>query len=401
MVALIDDEEATLKRFRRRGASIALEPANTVLRGAHPAADAGAHPGQAGRAIPALLSLSSSGIEILRPRRRIHGAARIARRRDRRGWRRPPGHPGTLRGRRPRRLQHQRPAVPRARHRAVAGAARSRSITVAAQSGGALRAVTTSSGAPRNPPPAPPRSATARPPGRRRAARRSRSHRSACPRRASDPWASAHRHRRRAIPSARIRRAGSTARAASRLHRAPPTMPAIGRNQHIRPRRLARPAATQSATRAAAAPAQRRAQADRCTTSPAVPISSGTDAEGARCVRPRPAGSRPTSATAIIQSMPSPISHQNRPSRPNGIAISAEQARRHHPDRDDRHGQQIGDHAIGREAMKVIGREQAWWRRRRPATRAAAPRSRGRPTARCGRRAAFRGSADSQGSPRS
>jgi repressor LexA len=30
VVALIDDEEATLKRFRRRGASIALEPANTT-----------------------------------------------------------------------------------------------------------------------------------------------------------------------------------------------------------------------------------------------------------------------------------------------------------------------------------------------------------------------------------
>src|SRR5881275_992921 len=29
VVALIDEEEATLKRFRRRGASIALEPANT------------------------------------------------------------------------------------------------------------------------------------------------------------------------------------------------------------------------------------------------------------------------------------------------------------------------------------------------------------------------------------
>jgi repressor LexA len=28
VVALIDREEATLKRFRRRGASIALEPAN-------------------------------------------------------------------------------------------------------------------------------------------------------------------------------------------------------------------------------------------------------------------------------------------------------------------------------------------------------------------------------------
>jgi repressor LexA len=30
VVALIDDEEATLKRFRRRGASIALEPANAT-----------------------------------------------------------------------------------------------------------------------------------------------------------------------------------------------------------------------------------------------------------------------------------------------------------------------------------------------------------------------------------
>jgi repressor LexA len=28
VVALVDEEEATLKRFRRRGASIALEPAN-------------------------------------------------------------------------------------------------------------------------------------------------------------------------------------------------------------------------------------------------------------------------------------------------------------------------------------------------------------------------------------
>ena len=29
VVALVDDEEVTLKRLRRRGASIALEPANT------------------------------------------------------------------------------------------------------------------------------------------------------------------------------------------------------------------------------------------------------------------------------------------------------------------------------------------------------------------------------------
>ncbi len=56
VVALIDDEEATLKRFRRRGASIALEPANTRLRGPHPAAEPRAHPGQAGRAVPEVLS---------------------------------------------------------------------------------------------------------------------------------------------------------------------------------------------------------------------------------------------------------------------------------------------------------------------------------------------------------
>jgi repressor LexA len=30
VVALVDEEEATLKRFRRRGASIALEPANAA-----------------------------------------------------------------------------------------------------------------------------------------------------------------------------------------------------------------------------------------------------------------------------------------------------------------------------------------------------------------------------------
>jgi repressor LexA len=31
VVALVDDEEATLKRFRRKGGSIALEPANAAL----------------------------------------------------------------------------------------------------------------------------------------------------------------------------------------------------------------------------------------------------------------------------------------------------------------------------------------------------------------------------------
>ncbi len=56
VVALIDDEEATLKRLRKRGASIALEAANpayeTRIFGPGPRA----HPGQAGRAVPPLLS---------------------------------------------------------------------------------------------------------------------------------------------------------------------------------------------------------------------------------------------------------------------------------------------------------------------------------------------------------
>ena len=60
VVALIDDEEATLKRFRRRGASIALEPANTAYEVAYPAAEPGAHSGQAGRAVPPLLSGTSN-----------------------------------------------------------------------------------------------------------------------------------------------------------------------------------------------------------------------------------------------------------------------------------------------------------------------------------------------------
>jgi repressor LexA len=46
VVALIDEEEATLKRLRKRGASIALEHLRTGPR---------AHPGQAGRAAPPLL----------------------------------------------------------------------------------------------------------------------------------------------------------------------------------------------------------------------------------------------------------------------------------------------------------------------------------------------------------
>ena len=51
VVALIDEEEATLKRFRRRGASIALEAANASTRSVS-CRRTGSDSGQAGRALP-------------------------------------------------------------------------------------------------------------------------------------------------------------------------------------------------------------------------------------------------------------------------------------------------------------------------------------------------------------
>jgi hypothetical protein len=56
VVALIDDEEATLKRFRRRRALDCARARQHLLRGPHPAPQPGAHPRQAGRAFPAVLS---------------------------------------------------------------------------------------------------------------------------------------------------------------------------------------------------------------------------------------------------------------------------------------------------------------------------------------------------------
>ena len=56
VVALIDDEEATLKRLRRRGASIALEAANPAYETRIFGPDRVTHPGQAGQPAAALLS---------------------------------------------------------------------------------------------------------------------------------------------------------------------------------------------------------------------------------------------------------------------------------------------------------------------------------------------------------
>ena len=56
VVALVDDREVTLKRLRRRGASIALEPANPALRDPDLRAAPGQDPGPPGRPDAALLS---------------------------------------------------------------------------------------------------------------------------------------------------------------------------------------------------------------------------------------------------------------------------------------------------------------------------------------------------------
>ena len=59
VVALVDDEDATLKRLRRRGASIALEPANAAYENAHLRAGArqgSGHPGE-----PACAGIEAGG----------------------------------------------------------------------------------------------------------------------------------------------------------------------------------------------------------------------------------------------------------------------------------------------------------------------------------------------------
>ena len=56
VVALVEKEEATLKRLRKKGASIALEAANPELRDAHLRARPGRHPGPARRSDPQVLT---------------------------------------------------------------------------------------------------------------------------------------------------------------------------------------------------------------------------------------------------------------------------------------------------------------------------------------------------------
>ena len=139
-----------------------------------------------------------------------------------------------------------------------------------------------------------------------------------------------------------------------------------GRRRRGRPRpgRRRRPARRAAAspppTGLRRPPAPPRSSAAACAagtaaTAPAVAEQQRPGAEGRACGRPRPAGCATHSATAIIQSMPSPISCQNTASKPNGMREHAENAHRHHPGRDDRHGEQIGEHAIGREPMEVEG----------------------------------------------
>ena len=79
-------------------------------------------------------------------------------------------------------------------------------------------------------------------------------------------------------------------------------------------------------------------------------------------MRPMAPGSAATHcATAIIQSMPNSMIRQNTPSKPNGIATRPSipagiTSSRHH-----RHRREIGEHAVGRDAMEVerrVGRRR-------------------------------------------
>ena len=282
VVALIDDEEATLKRFRRRGASIALEPANTVLRGAHPAAQPRAHPGQAGRAVPAVLSAiaqspgsrsSARGVASRGCRRAASIAA--VRRGDLLGARhaRAP-RAGHSRRAAPRRSRSPAP-IRRSAMRAAALASACGRSRSAAQPGGASRAAHDDGGARGNPPRRPRRvraSATSRPSASR----------------PMQPAAIAARCRRRSVLSLGARASPS---AASHSRNAKVSLPAcitasrpsaprtanavaVGGDQHVGLRRARPP--TGCASRSAAAPLQRSGVRSRhSTTSPAVPSSSG------------------------------------------------------------------------------------------------------------------------------
>ena len=96
---------------------------------------------------------------------------------------------------------------------------------------------------------------------------------------------------------------------------------------------------------------------------------------------------------------PSPISHQKKPSRPNGIASSAEDAGRHDPGRHHRHRQQIREHAIGRDAVEVIGHVGHGGGAGEQRDDDQADDLAARPTARCARRAVCRAPWLIQGRP--
>ena len=130
-------------------------------------------------------------------------------------------------------------------------------------------------------------------------------------------------------------------------------LPVAG-DQHIGPRQPPAPTGLRRA------PAPRRSSAAASATgtaaaSPAVASSSGPVPKA--WIWPTAPGRCAThNTTAIIQSTPCPISCQNSASKPNGMREHAENAHRHHPGRNHRHGEQIGEHAVGRQAMEVKGR---------------------------------------------
>ena len=194
-------------------------------------------------------------------------------------------------------------------------------------------------------------------------------HRSARRRRALVLRARGRRRRPPAIPcSAKVSLPlCSTASRPSAPRTATPS--AVGGDQHVGLRRRQRP--QRRRRRPATAPLQRsgvrsrhdQQQPERCR------------AAAARCrrraMRPTAPGRLATqSATAIIQSMPAPISRQKQ-------RVEAERHRDQRrgcpsasPRRHDRHGQQVGDHAVGRERGGNGRPHRAWSRGRRPARRA-------------------------------
>ena len=237
-----------------------------------------------------------------------------------------------------------------------------------------------------------------KPASRQEACRHSRTDRRQCPRPIPDRGRHGRRHRRRAIPSSQKYRRRRGGRRACRWHRAP--------RKFARRRRPVCPAAACApqtmiarATNTSAAPAQRRLeQTDQQQASGREQQRSGAErGDPAEC-----AGQACDPERDHVHPFDA-VTHLSPEHRveAEGNGDNAENAHRHHPAGHDRHGEEIGEHAVRRHAVKVIGGVRRGGETGNKRSENEAQTFRGRPRAPPVRPAKSPAPARAQGMPRS